>query len=71
MDTMKKLVLIIVGLVSIVGGYLIDVSNDYRVWLAVYPPPPRKIFLEGLPYLLWAVGVILIVVGVFGISKKK
>jgi len=65
---------IIIGLFLITLGALIHWWSKKLVWIMIYPPPIQKQILNILPYLLWTIGIVLIldyIRKIINISSKK
>jgi hypothetical protein len=65
---------IIIGLFLITLGVLIHWWSKKLVWIMIYPPPIQKQILNILPYLLWAISIVLIldyIRKIINISGKK
>jgi hypothetical protein len=65
---------IIIGLFLTTLGALIQWWSKKLAWIMIHPPPIKKQILNILPYLLWAIGIVLIldyIRKIINISGKK
>jgi hypothetical protein len=61
----KKIIVVEIcsGLALIVIGVLLLLWSRKLYWIAIYPPPIWKHFIETLPYVFWSVGALLVLDG--------
>jgi uncharacterized membrane protein HdeD (DUF308 family) len=52
------------GAVSIIIGFILHWWSTQILWILIHPPPLAKQLIEGLPFVFWVIGALLIVDGV-------
>ena len=62
---------ICIGLVLIVIGFILWWWSKQLLWILIYPPPLTKQFIEGLPFVFWSIGALLIIDGVRRMIIRK
>ena len=51
---------LIAGLALIILGLVVYWWASQLFWILIYPPPILKIIIDILPFILWLIGVVLI-----------
>ena len=51
------------GLLLVLFGFILWWWSTQLVWILIYPQPLEKSLIEGLPFVFWAIGPVLVVDG--------
>ena len=51
------------GLLLVLFGFILWWWSTQLAWILIYPQPLEKSFIEGLPFAFWALGPVLVVIG--------
>ena len=72
-DENKKvpIIEITIGSLLIAIGVILWWWSTQFVWILIHPPPLTKRFIDGLPYIFWMLGTLLIIDGIRRIAIQK
>ena len=51
------------GLFLVVIGFILWWWSTQLVWIQIYPQPLEKSLIESMPFVFWAIGVVLVIDG--------
>jgi uncharacterized protein YjeT (DUF2065 family) len=51
------------GLLLVVIGFILWWWSTQLVWIQIYPQPLEKSLIESVPFVFWAIGVVLVMDG--------
>jgi len=61
---------ICIGILLIIIGFVIWLWAKQLVWIAIYPPPWEKQFIETLPIIFSGLGLLLVIDGARRLIKR-
>ena len=59
-----------IGLLLIATGLCLWWGSQQLVWILIFPPPVTKKLIEIIPFICWAIGILLIL-DTFRRTRKK